>query len=411
MPLSLPGANVISGGLGLIGGLFGSSSASKAAKYAANKQYQAVQETNAMNYKIAQESNQLNQQIFHEANDFNRSERLATQEYNSAAQQRARLEAAGLNPYLMMSGGSAGTAQNASSAAPPSAVTPTMQAPDMSALANDTGILGTISSGITGAANMLQQISQIQNINANTDKTKVETQGQLTQNDILKSQSIQAEIDAVVDQITMFYKIKERQQLVESMEKSIQGLDLDNKTKQKTLDWIDKEKKATIDHLKAAIDNLDANTHTTNVMRPLLQKESQMRTNTGYRNARVNERNAASNERNAATNAENALTNSYDVYFNKSHLANSQVDNLDENTRGKRIDNNHNEESWSYRLARIKIDSVPHTFYEKVKLYRENGTFEKLDGLQQLGYGIIEACHELGISTKNALELAKYLYK
>ena len=116
MPLTA-GANFISGGLGLIGGLFGSSSASKAAKYAANKQYQAVQETNAMNYKIAQESNQLNEQMFHEANDFNKSERLATQEYNSAAQQRARLEAAGLNPYLMMSGGSAGTAQNATSAA------------------------------------------------------------------------------------------------------------------------------------------------------------------------------------------------------------------------------------------------------------------------------------------------------
>ena len=52
MSISLAGATLASGGLGLIGGLFGSSSASKAAKYAANKQYQAVQETNAMNYKI-----------------------------------------------------------------------------------------------------------------------------------------------------------------------------------------------------------------------------------------------------------------------------------------------------------------------------------------------------------------------
>lgn len=40
----------------------------------------------------------------------------ATNEYNSASAQRERLEAAGLNPYLMMSGGSAGTATAQSSA-------------------------------------------------------------------------------------------------------------------------------------------------------------------------------------------------------------------------------------------------------------------------------------------------------
>ena len=38
-------------------------------------------------------------------------------EYNSASSQRERLEAAGLNPYLMMNGGSAGTAQAMSGSA------------------------------------------------------------------------------------------------------------------------------------------------------------------------------------------------------------------------------------------------------------------------------------------------------
>ena len=38
----------------------------------------------------------------------------ATNEWNSAKNQRARLEAAGLNPYLMMNGGSAGTASSTS---------------------------------------------------------------------------------------------------------------------------------------------------------------------------------------------------------------------------------------------------------------------------------------------------------
>lgn len=46
--------------------------------------------------------------------DFAKSMFDATNEWNSAKNQRARLEAAGLNPYLMMNGGSAGTASSTS---------------------------------------------------------------------------------------------------------------------------------------------------------------------------------------------------------------------------------------------------------------------------------------------------------
>lgn len=50
-------------------------------------------------------------------------------EFNSASAQRERLEAAGLNPYMMMSGGSAGTAQtmSGSSGTPPSGGAPSGQ--------------------------------------------------------------------------------------------------------------------------------------------------------------------------------------------------------------------------------------------------------------------------------------------
>ena len=41
--------------------------------------------------------------------DFAKSMFDASNEWNSAKSQRERLEAAGLNPYLMMNGGSAGT--------------------------------------------------------------------------------------------------------------------------------------------------------------------------------------------------------------------------------------------------------------------------------------------------------------
>lgn len=49
-----------------------------------------------------------------------------TNEYNSAASQRARLEEAGLNPYLMMDGGDAGSAQSVSGVNPPSGVNPSV---------------------------------------------------------------------------------------------------------------------------------------------------------------------------------------------------------------------------------------------------------------------------------------------
>lgn len=50
-------------------------------------------------------------------------------EYNSASAQRERLEAAGLNPYLMMNGGSSGTAQtmSGSAGAAPSGAAPSAQ--------------------------------------------------------------------------------------------------------------------------------------------------------------------------------------------------------------------------------------------------------------------------------------------
>jgi hypothetical protein len=49
--------------------------------------------------------------------DFAKSMFDATNEWNSAKNQRARLEEAGLNPYLMMNGGSAGSAQSTSATA------------------------------------------------------------------------------------------------------------------------------------------------------------------------------------------------------------------------------------------------------------------------------------------------------
>lgn len=92
--------------------------------------------TNQGNKNIAQQNNAFNEKMFDKQVAYNKEmyqQQLGDQwkfyndakqnswdmfnaanEYNSASAQRQRLEAAGLNPYLMMSGGSAGTASTGS---------------------------------------------------------------------------------------------------------------------------------------------------------------------------------------------------------------------------------------------------------------------------------------------------------
>ena len=121
MALTTAGATLATGIIGgassLLGNLFGFGSNSK---------------TNETNLKIAQMNNEFNERMLQkqmdyndemfgkqteydqkkmqQQNDFTREMWNANNEYNSAANQRKRLEEAGLNPYLMMNGGSAGTA-------------------------------------------------------------------------------------------------------------------------------------------------------------------------------------------------------------------------------------------------------------------------------------------------------------
>ncbi len=114
--------------------------------------------TNKTNLQIAQQTNQANKEIAQMSNEYNQQmlERQIEQEwdmwnaqndYNSATSQRQRLEDAGLNPYMMMDGGSAGTASGMTSPTPQPAVVPqmqgaTMQPADMSGL---TGLRGVAS--------------------------------------------------------------------------------------------------------------------------------------------------------------------------------------------------------------------------------------------------------------------------
>lgn len=147
---------IISGAGSLLGGLFGSSGSSKAAKY----QLQAARETNRMNYQIAQENNAFNQRMWEKQNA-----------YNSPAEQRRRLEEAGLNPNLMLNGGSPGNAETA----PAADTSGVQQVPDIgSTIASGYNQLGSsLSSAASQIAGMVYN-NDLQK--ANVDKANADAQ-------------------------------------------------------------------------------------------------------------------------------------------------------------------------------------------------------------------------------------------
>lgn len=167
-PLSRPfkssalGAGIISGAGSLIGGLFSSSGS----RYAARKQLQAVRETNQTNLQIAQQNNDFNERMWNQQN-----------EYNTPEMQRARLEAAGLNPYLMMDGGSAGVAESA----PTADTSGTQVAPDIgSTIAGGYQAMGN---SISAAASQIAQMTYQNDLQqANVNKTNAEAKNADLQN-------------------------------------------------------------------------------------------------------------------------------------------------------------------------------------------------------------------------------------
>ena len=81
----------------------GSAVSSIAGLFTSNRQ-------NKLARKMQREQNEWNNQQRLDQNSWNLQQWNRENEYNSASSQRYRLEAAGLNPYMMMSGGDAGSA-------------------------------------------------------------------------------------------------------------------------------------------------------------------------------------------------------------------------------------------------------------------------------------------------------------
>ena len=109
----------------IAGGLFGAGASSM--QNAQNRQN--VRETNQMNYKINQMNNQFNERMAIQQRNWQANMWNKENAYNTASAQRQRLEEAGLNPYLMMNGGSAGVAQSAGAGASASSASPAVMQP------------------------------------------------------------------------------------------------------------------------------------------------------------------------------------------------------------------------------------------------------------------------------------------
>lgn len=70
---------------------------------------------NDTNRAINQQNNEFNERMMQKQMDYNTMMWNKQNEYNTPLAQRQRLEAAGMNPYMMMNGGSAGNASSAGS--------------------------------------------------------------------------------------------------------------------------------------------------------------------------------------------------------------------------------------------------------------------------------------------------------
>lgn len=261
-------AGAIAGAGSLIGGLFSSHGSRDAARY----QLQAQRETNRNNLQIARENNEFNERMWNQQN-----------EYNTPTMQRARLEAAGLNPYLMMDGGSAGVAESA----PTADTSGTQVAPDIgSTIAGGYQAMGN---SISSAAGQIAQMAYNNDLQkANVAKTNADAQNSILQNqyDGLRNQFAAAQFltDLRLKQHQGRISKYEADYLRDSMEDRLDSVkfqntlsgsqasyynqlagltDVQRQIEQTNLDWLPREKQAglaaTLQNIRTMVSQMHMN--------------------------------------------------------------------------------------------------------------------------------------------------------
>lgn len=157
-----PGSAILLGAAGssLLGGIFGAASQSSAN----STNLAAVKATNEANYKIAQMNNEFNEKQTDKMLAWQRKQWEDTNTYNSASSQVQRLKQAGLNPYLMANGGSAGTATAQSGTTPTRADSVQMQAGHVDPITSGQFLADASQRAIDGYLNYKQKSAQIKQI-------------------------------------------------------------------------------------------------------------------------------------------------------------------------------------------------------------------------------------------------------
>lgn len=157
--MAFPWGSLVTGGIGLVSGLFGNKQSSSNI----DKQIAAQKEEN-------QKQREWNLRLAEQANKWSIERWNAENEYNDPSNVMKRLRNAGLNPDLMYGGG-VGNLQSASSPA----VTPADggQPVDMSSIAHKP----TVNSAIQQSLQNALTASQVKAINAQANKTNAETVG------------------------------------------------------------------------------------------------------------------------------------------------------------------------------------------------------------------------------------------
>lgn len=158
----------------VVSGIFG-----KKSQDSANKtNIQLAQMNNDWSEKMMDKQNRLNIEQWKREADYNTEMWNKTNEYNSASNQAKRLREAGLNPALMMSGGTAGMAQGAST---PSGSSVGMPSPSQAAVQPyDYSSMGqAVGQGIELAAMLARNSAEVNNLTTQSVVAKAKARAEI----------------------------------------------------------------------------------------------------------------------------------------------------------------------------------------------------------------------------------------
>lgn len=141
-------------------------------------------DTNAKKVELQNQQNAFNKQMMEENQAWQEKMWNKQNEYNTASAQRQRLEQAGLNPYLMMNGGSAGTAGSVGSVSTASAA----ETANIEPVQTDLGSVGESYVDAMQSSSVAQmQKSQKSYYDEQADYVKEITRGQQIQNEFARA--------------------------------------------------------------------------------------------------------------------------------------------------------------------------------------------------------------------------------